>query len=146
MHGFANWLPSSNTSSTKHISMGLDNFFLQYFVAISQLNKWIWLLISDIWTLIFALQLINSKSSRSYFNFHKIHVNWREIISWIFFKIYNISTKYPAIIHTAETIEILSQFIPKEKIEGYMPGNSVLKCWVSDTVIIYQPLLWCLLS
>ena len=71
------------------------------------------MLICDISTLIFALQLINSKSSRPDSNFHKMHVDWREIISRIFFKIYHISTKYPAIIHTAETIEILRQFKPK---------------------------------
>ena len=47
------------------------------------------------------------------FTFHKIHVEWRVIISRIFFKIYHISTKYPATIHTAETIEILRQFKPK---------------------------------
>ena len=98
------------------------------------------MLISDILTLIFALQFINSKSSRPYFKFHKIHVEWRGFISQIYFKIYHISTKYPAIIHTAETIGILSQFNPKEKMKGYMAGNSVLKYWVSDTVIISQPL------
>ena len=87
-----------------------------------------------------------SAHPRPDFTFHKIHVEWRVIISRIFFKIYHISTKYPAIIHTAETIKILSQFNTNEKIEGYMPGNSALKCWVSDTVLIYQPLLWGLLS
>ena len=78
------------------------------------------MLISDILTLIFALQLINSKNSRPDFYFHKIHVEGRVIISQIFFKIYHISTKCPAIIHTAETIKILSQFNPEEKMEGYM--------------------------
>ena len=86
--------------------MGLD-IFLQFFVSISQLNKYILLLIHDILSLLFALQFINSKSFRPYFKFYTIHVEGRGFNSQKYFKIYHIPTKYPAIIPTAETIVIL---------------------------------------